>query len=73
MRRYGGPSDFIVNQSPNPLILGLEIFDLAFLNEVVGYGKTVKRYLFAVVELGVVGWLVALVISLSTKVQILGF
>ena len=30
------------------------IFDLGFSNEVVGGGKTVKRYLFAVVELGVV-------------------
>ena len=30
MRRYGGSSDFIVNQSPNPLILGLEILDLNF-------------------------------------------
>ena len=26
----GGPSNFIVNQSPNPWILGFEIFDLDF-------------------------------------------
>ena len=26
----GGPSNFIVNQSPNPWILGFEILDLDF-------------------------------------------
>ena len=30
MWRYGGSSDFSVNQSPNPLILGLEILDLDY-------------------------------------------
>ena len=49
------------------------IFDLGFSNEVVGGGKTVKRYLFAVVELWVDGWVVALVILLLTKVHMFGF
>ena len=63
-------------------ILGLRtwIFHLEIFREVVGSERAAKKYLLAVVELGVGGWLggwvcgcVALVILLLTKVQIFGF
>ena len=56
----------------NVLRFRTRIFDLGILREVVGSGRAAKRYLLAVVELGVGGWL-ALVILLSTKVQIFEF
>ena len=54
----GGPSNFIVNQSPNLWIFGWSLeFKTFYLSLKAGGG----------------GWVVSLVILMSTKVQIFGF